>query len=120
MKQDIAEDWQKRLRSGEFPQGCHTLRSHDGKYCCLGVLCEMAAEAGIIEPAVLDEVLCVYTYCGHQASVLPIAVMSWAGMQTRSGMLSSDDESNSLSSLNDTGKTFPEIATVIGENWETL
>lgn len=35
------------LRSGEFPQGHNMLRTHDDKYCCLGVACEVARLNGI-------------------------------------------------------------------------
>lgn len=35
-----ARKWVAALRSGEFEQGEHFLRSFDDEYCCLGVLCE--------------------------------------------------------------------------------
>lgn len=55
---DIITVWVRRLRSGDYPQGRGRLRRDlrlpNGKptqssgYCCLGVLCEMAVEAGAI------------------------------------------------------------------------
>ena len=56
MKQEIKQQWITALRSGNYPQGRGYLRriDDDGKegYCCLGVLCELAVNAGVILPAV--------------------------------------------------------------------
>lgn len=38
---ELAERWLANLESGEFEQGIGKLRA-DGKFCCLGVLCEAA------------------------------------------------------------------------------
>lgn len=47
LRPEIKEEWLRRLRSGDYPQGRAALNAR-GKYCCLGVLCEMAVEAGVI------------------------------------------------------------------------
>jgi hypothetical protein len=41
MKQSLLKKWLTSLRSGEFEQGQCALNK-DGKYCCLGVLCEIS------------------------------------------------------------------------------
>lgn len=38
--------WLAALRSGEYKQGKNKLRT-DGDFCCLGVLCDVAAKRGI-------------------------------------------------------------------------
>jgi hypothetical protein len=38
--------WLKALRSGEYKQGKERLVSNDDKFCCLGVLCNVAIEHG--------------------------------------------------------------------------
>lgn len=38
---DLQKEWVAALRSGEYEQGKIHLRSSDGKYCCLGVLCDV-------------------------------------------------------------------------------
>jgi hypothetical protein len=40
MKKAIKKKWVAALRSGEYKQGRRYLK-RDGKYCCLGVLCEI-------------------------------------------------------------------------------
>lgn len=42
MKTDIKEKWVAALRSGKYLQGRLALRSPEGGYCCLGVLCRVA------------------------------------------------------------------------------
>ena len=36
--------WVKALRSGDYEQGRGALHSADGKFCCLGVLCDIEIE----------------------------------------------------------------------------
>jgi hypothetical protein len=36
--------WIKALRSGEYEQGTELLKTGDGAYCCLGVLCKVAGK----------------------------------------------------------------------------
>lgn len=41
MNKTLKNKWIKALRSGKYEQGKGNL-NHDGRYCCLGVLCEVA------------------------------------------------------------------------------
>lgn len=41
----VIKRWIAALRSGKYKQGAHALRKGD-KYCCLGVLCDLAAKDG--------------------------------------------------------------------------
>jgi hypothetical protein len=45
MKPELKAKWVAALRSGEYPQGKDFLQSN-GKFCCLGVLCEVAGIHG--------------------------------------------------------------------------
>lgn len=46
----VARLWADALRSGKYDQGQGVLKSRiDSRYCCLGVLCEIAVEHDIIE-----------------------------------------------------------------------
>lgn len=52
MHPDLKGPWLEALRSGEYVQGKQALRSAEpegARYCCLGVLSEVAAKAGLIE-----------------------------------------------------------------------
>lgn len=138
MIEEIKNQWTAALRSGEYRQGVHRLVTEsmngDKKYCCLGVLCEIAADAGVIERSVgvkpgflADE----GSEDGVQNGILPKKVRDWAGLASPTGLLpvevrvesasvfDEDDVFDSyveLSELNDeAGFTFDEIADVIEE-----
>ena len=75
MKKRIRELWIKALRSGKYKQTRHRLKKA-GKYCCLGVLCDLAAKEGIGKWKgnsfiTADEI---------QEGDCPIEVMEWAGL----------------------------------------
>jgi hypothetical protein len=118
MKRDIAEQWAQALESGEYKQGLHYLHSEkDGehKFCCLGVLCELALKAGVkVETRkvfktehVTNEHAIEYN---GEVYLIPDEVQIWAGTKTRNGIC---NDASSLVSINDTGIPFPEIAKII-------
>ena len=37
--QELKDRWLEALRSGKYKKGHYRLRTPDGRYCCLGVLC---------------------------------------------------------------------------------
>ena len=45
MDAQVKEKWVAALRSGEYEQGTSALL-RDGKYCCLGVLCDIVDKDG--------------------------------------------------------------------------
>ena len=57
MKQEIAEKWVERLRSGKITQCTSVLGRVTGARCCLGVLSDLAVEEGII-PIACQENAC--------------------------------------------------------------
>lgn len=111
MKQDIKERWVARLRSGQDEQGKGELRSDDDKKCCLGVLCEIAVEDGIIAPPVLQ--YGAYVYDGHYHSFLPPKVQKWAGLDDGNPVVRYAEDHDGrapLGSLNDSdGDYIPEF-----------
>ena len=44
MKAELLNKWLEALRSGKYQQGRGTLRDADNKFCCLGVLLDVAGE----------------------------------------------------------------------------
>jgi len=44
MNQERKAEWVTALRSGEYKQGLGALRTSDNKFCCLGVLCDIAVK----------------------------------------------------------------------------
>lgn len=85
VNKDAIEKWATALETGKYDQVDGKL--YDGKaYCCLGVLCEVAVEEGVIEPAVLVDNGCPcdgckddqeYRYDGANLT-LPRSVAEWA------------------------------------------
>lgn len=112
MDPDIKNEWIERLRSGTIPQTINRLGRADGSRCCLGVLCDIAVEHNVITVTTEHRDLPLYD---DEDSVLPFRVMRWARLDTidegRNGHIEAVDEP--LSSMNDTGMTFDQIADVI-------
>lgn len=49
MNKEIKALWIEALESGQYQQGRGMLRNEKGEYCCLGVLCELAVQEGVID-----------------------------------------------------------------------
>jgi hypothetical protein len=115
MKQDIAELWADKLESGEYAQGRAALRNGD-KFCCLGVLCDISEQGEWVKA---DNSV-VFKYLDKSDSIPPL-VLEWAGMSHTNGFFKIDlTEKFLLSTLNDKGRTFVELAAIIRENWKQL
>lgn len=134
----IRDRWLAALRSGKYNQTVEALATEQG-HCCLGVLCELAAEDNVVErleggnhyvfrgprPDSDDE--CDRVVWSSD-SVLPQAVLEWAEMDMDVERLPGaplvdnindpiviwNGERKSLSTLNDDeGLDFNEIAAII-------
>lgn len=124
MNKDVLKRWIKALRSGDFKQArgqlAHT-RSGTTSYCCLGVLCELAADDQVVERTTDEDGI---RYDRFSWSVPPPAVEDWLGTSHYTvklgkdlDMLSEDDgsytagEEISLIRLNDGYRfSFDQIA----------
>lgn len=131
MNPTIKAQWVAALRSGEYAQGDGVLKTPNGKYCCLGVLTDLGVKAGvemdILAPATcpddenLDDTLNYndgWTFDGEW-ELTPNKVMEWAGLDSKDPVVVLDEEtlvSSSLSSINDNGTPFSEIADLIEKN----
>ena len=135
MNPEIKADWLTALRSGEYKQGKGFLKNEDGetaRYCCLGVLCELAVKAGVIEESEKDEDEFVHSFSSsppnggglsHSSSYLPRGVAEWAGIHYQGkishGPVETDGWSGAarvrvdLADLNDYKLDFAGIADVI-------
>jgi hypothetical protein len=126
--QEVMREWTNRLRSGDYEQGRGVLRAN-GRFCCLGVLCEIAAEHGVINPAVplppndgkLFAPQDVYAYDNVAVTMPPRAVLEWAGIP---GYIQGDSlqdgelSARALAYRNDEGRqTFADIANAIEAEW---
>lgn len=104
MKPEIKAKWLEALRGGEYRQAKGALRKAN-RFCCLGVLCNLHALA---HPKIAARECSPTQYMG-ETGFLPTAVQKWADIGHR-GFL---PDGLSLTTLNDNGETFKEIADVI-------
>jgi hypothetical protein len=102
----ILRQWTAHLRANPDKQGhgrLTTIFDNDPSndlHCCLGVLCEMAVAAGVVERDVqihpdlgYDSVCVSYGPPGEdkEAAILPTAVRLWAGLPYSSGLSTSPE-----------------------------
>lgn len=128
MNPEIKARWVEKLRSGVIPQLEGYLGNTTGARCCLGVLCDIAVEDGIIPDPCVDGDLLVYgDGRGNNCSLLPSSVTSWAGLIVRDSFDPTPEDyaawladanykgagTKYLTQLNDAGVSFPCIADTI-------
>lgn len=119
IRADVKARWLEALRSTDYGQTTGELRNSMGGFCCLGVLCDVAAKSGVGRWRG-DEFKASYAGQSQGSEgVLPDPVAHWAGMgwTTDTGGIEAlkglQKESVELADLNDSGFTFAQIADVI-------
>ena len=117
----IKAKWVSALRSGEFKQGTMQLRTLDDKYCCLGVLCELAVREGVIDPplpGVQGQFTDAYYFDGNK-NYVPLAVRQWAGLEDSVGgyHVEGVETEQVLAVNNDASMPFPQIADIIEKHF---
>jgi len=122
----IAIKWADLLESEEFTQGTDALCKL-GRYCGLGVLCELAVREGIIPPPNPELSMNGRAWYGTDefngsTQSLPVAVLEWAGMWNSLGeFLSGRYEKLTIAQMNDAlGYTFDELGRLIREHYDAL
>jgi hypothetical protein len=109
MKPEIKKLWLKALRSGKYRQTKEKLSDGKGRFCCLGVLCDLHAKAKRAKWGKNDDG--DMTYLGEWET-LPFDVQRWAGLDDENPDVT-HEHGNCLAALNDNGKRFTTIANVI-------
>jgi hypothetical protein len=113
MNKKIKKEWVEALRSNEYTQGKKVLRDLDNNFCCLGVLCDIYNKKQTIDGWLKrDGIFLIDGYNG----ILPKNVREWAEVDS-SPRVCIKSETNHLTSLNDNGMTFLEIANLIEEQF---
>ncbi len=109
MNAEIKARWLDALKSGKYKRGTGFL-SYDGRHCCLGVLCELAVEDGIITKTGLRGPTFDYGI-GKDVSQfgLPAKVQAWSGIDNPLGRFKSGLRGN-LSSLNDSKESLADAS----------
>lgn len=105
------QKWVDALRSDKYKQGRFSLQSPTG-FCCLGVACKVAEENGVHVEYCVNSINRLFGGClASQPDV-----QEWLQLKTATGKCTI----GYLSSLNDSGSTFSEIADIIEQNSESL
>jgi hypothetical protein len=120
MRTDVRDRWAAALESGDYAQGRGCLTSLtvvDGdptpRYCCLGVLCELAAADGVV---IVDVNNGNRRYGATLSrNYLPPEVVRWAGLDGVDPTVDLENGETRLSFLNDTNTPFSVIATLVRE-----
>lgn len=109
-KDELRKEWLVALRSGDYPQTKQALRIPGKGYCCLGVLCEILCEKGVVQRGEDDYLFDTEDEPGilHMATALETPILRMVG-------LTSDDETclmkmNDGDEDGDGAKEFIEIA----------
>jgi hypothetical protein len=78
MNPEVKAKWVAALRSGEYKQGTQQLRDECNRFCCLGVLCNLHAQA---HPEIAASQTTPTEYLGNSA--MPhFSVREWAGLNS--------------------------------------
>ncbi len=113
MNQEAKALWLANLRDPSAKQIKGQLGDANGGRCCLGVLCDIAVNQGIVSLPRRDSNGLLW-YEETKVS-LPVVVQDWAGVRSHGqGRMG---RQLPLAELNDDGKTFAEIADVIEEEF---
>lgn len=119
---EVRKLWVEALESGKYKQGKMCLKRTDeegDRYCCLGVLCDLAAKHGICGEFRDD-------YAGnwvfdYKKYAPPTSVLNWAGLESDIGIFGSyGPQQSSLAGINDNSSDFSAVIEIIKSEPEGL
>lgn len=120
----VIEEWVEALESGEYEQGRAALRvpgrfaGNADRYCCLGVLCEIAVKHGVTTRTSNDSGYWDSTLEGYVNNVLPTDVVAWAGVGSMDPII--DTHQHGAAYYNDAKRwNFNQIAQAIRKTFLT-
>lgn len=124
MDPDVKAKWVEALRSGEYKQGKGVLEQ-EGKFCCLGVLCDLAVKNGVqvevgTKLSAMEQARTTYDGAGDMP---PKSVVDWAFPGNDWDNWSKDNVWNvtpdhHLPTLNDAkGWSFEDIARLVEQKF---
>lgn len=122
MKPEIKQLWIEALESGKYQQGKGQLRNANGEYCCLGVLCELAAKEGVIEEGKTKfnslDIEGYTTYYDGTWHTISDKVRQWSGfgLDVEENYSLSGDVNHVIGMNDDEGASFADIAEWLRRN----
>ena len=122
----VQKQWLEALRSGKYEQGKHYLKSkaeNSEKYCCLGVLAEDVYKIPFVPVSSLQDFQWLDSI-GVDESVFGFSINDGSFFNTLPPFMYDDTSINSivgiLIDMNDSGKSFEEIADYLEETWNSV
>jgi hypothetical protein len=118
MNAEIKQLWCDALRSGEYAQNCYALRSIYDEFCCFGVLCDLYQKTHSNASWNNNNLRGQWFFDdGTELCVAATTdlVNEWAGLDCNIPIVSYRDVEDNLTTLNDRGISFAEIAQIIEE-----
>lgn len=124
---EVKVQFLEALRSGDYEQGRLQLRTYGDKFCCLGVLTDLAVKAGVVRWVESEHGWGVQEKLPNgteqiNTTDLSDKVMRWAGLEVetcRSGNIftSTNYSEDNLMHFNDENNlSFEQIADIVEEN----
>lgn len=116
---EIKKEWIAALRSDDYQQGEAQLKTEDGKFCCLGVLCDILQKKGVVTEFVSENTTSFYGLVNEPVGdyeVLSVGISLYLGINCNPEMqhiVKGETVYDTLSELNDNGMSFNDIATLI-------
>lgn len=115
----------KELEEGEHKQAKKVLARASGRFCCLGVACEVAIKDGVVLPKVLMKREGVFFYGDNFSGstfLLPGEVKDYYGFITDDGdpieyFTKQGERVTTVVQMNDKGISFKAIAKVMRDQW---
>jgi hypothetical protein len=113
------QQWITALRSGGYTQGTACLHSTDG-FCCLGVAAKEFLTDDVKVTEVIDQYEEDYVTWSYDTDdeCAPDHVLKALGLYDSNGSSRTKDDLMMLTTLNDEGSTFEQIADIIEANPE--
>jgi len=128
MNKELVRQWVEALRSGKYKQGRLSLRDINDKFCCLGVLCDIAkGNLNLDWRLGTSEDICYEIE--DTTTVVPESILEFLGVNIHKAFINagdlrydlgipSNESKMSLIDLNDYYKvSFNEIADIIEEEF---
>jgi hypothetical protein len=113
MNEYVKKMWVKALRSGKYKQTRGQLYNKlDNAFCCLGVLCDLHRKRKLK----INKKKCWAVEEYHntgESGCLPTVVRTWAGLKKVDPVVSHGHFNKHLSTINDSSRSFTEIADLI-------
>lgn len=106
----LQQEWVDKLRSGDYNQGQHKLRTVNNEYCCLGIL----------EDTHNNSKECTETHYEYFDTEHQECYYGTLCSQTRELIKIKPCQVMILADMNDRGRSFDEIANYIEENAEVI